>query len=107
MLRFQHISHLFALGIIPLLIVLFIAMVYWRRARLKKLGDERLVNEQIQGFIPGRNALRFILATLGLAFIIIGWANLQMGAKTEKVQRKGIDVIIALDVSKSMLAKDV
>lgn len=107
MLRFQHISHLFALGIIPLLVVLFIAMIYWRRARLKKLGDERLVNDQLQGFIPGRNTFRFILVTLGLAFIIVGWANLQMGAKTEKVQRKGVDVIIALDVSKSMLARDV
>src|SRR5690606_26459269 len=107
MLRFQHISHLFALGIVPVLIILFAAMIYWRSNKLKKMGDERLVQEQVQGFIAGRNTLRFILVTLGLTFIIIGWANLQMGARTEKVQRKGVDVIVALDVSKSMLAKDI
>jgi Ca-activated chloride channel family protein len=107
MLRFQHISHLLALGILPVLVVLFIAMLYWRRSKLKKLGDERLINTQLLGWIPGRTTLKFILAAIALAVIIIGWANLQMGAKTENVQRKGVDVIVALDVSKSMLAQDI
>lgn len=107
MMRFQHISHLFALGLIPLLIVLFVAMVYWRRKKLKSLGEERLINRQVLGFIPGRNTTRFVLLVVAFAIIVIGWANLQMGARTEKVQRKGVDVIIALDVSKSMLAKDI
>lgn len=107
MLRFQHISHLLALGILPFLVLLFISMLYWRRRKLKKLGDERLVNEQLRGFIPGRNTLRFIIACIAFVLITIGWANLQMGAKTEKAQRKGVDVIIALDVSKSMLAQDI
>ncbi len=107
MLRFQHISHLLALGILPVLVVLFIAMLYWRRNKLKKLGDERLINTQLLGWIPGRTTLKFILAAVALAVIIIGWANLQMGAKTENVQRKGVDVIVALDVSKSMLAQDI
>lgn len=107
MLRFQHISHLFALGILPVLLLLFIWMIYWRKKRLQALGDERLVNDQIRGFIPGRNTTRFILAALGLSTIIVGWANLQMGSGMEKVQRKGVDVVIALDVSKSMLAQDI
>lgn len=107
MLRFQEISHLFALVILPLLIVLFIAMVYWRNRKMKVLGDERLVERQLLGFIKGRNTTKFVLLTIALATIIIGWANLQMGAKTEKVQRKGVDVIVALDVSKSMLARDI
>ncbi len=107
MLRFQHISHLLALGILPMLVVLFIAMLYWRRNKLKKLGDERLINTQLLGWIPGRTTFKFILAAVALAVIIIGWANLQMGAKTENVQRKGVDVIVALDVSKSMLAQDI
>ncbi|MCD6063421.1 MAG: von Willebrand factor type [Flavipsychrobacter sp.] len=107
MLRFQHISHLFALGILPVLLLLFIWMIYWRKKRLKALGDDRLVNDQIRGYIPGRNTTRFILASLGVAAIIIGWANLQMGSGMEKVQRKGVDVVIALDVSKSMLAQDI
>lgn len=107
MFQFQHIDYLYFLGVLPLMVVLYIATVYWRKSRLKKLGNEELLGEQIRGYIPGRNTFKFILLTVALATIIIGWANLRMGDKTEKVERKGIDVIIALDVSKSMLAKDI
>jgi len=87
--------------------LLFAGMLYWRRNKLKKLGEERLVGEQLRGFIPGRNTLRFILLAIAFCAVVIGWANLQTGDKTEKVQRKGVDVVIALDVSKSMLARDI
>jgi Ca-activated chloride channel family protein len=107
MFQFQHLEHLYTLGLLPLLVLLFVGSIYWRRKKLKKLGDEKLVNEQIRGFIPGRNAFKFILLAVGLSAVIIGWANLQTGDKTEKVERKGIDVIVALDVSKSMLANDI
>lgn len=106
-MRFQHIIHLWALGLIPVLVGLFIWLIYWRKEKLKKLGEERLINEQMLGRIPGRITLKFILSSIALTLIIIGWANLQRGDKMEKVQRKGVDVIIALDVSKSMLAQDI
>jgi len=82
-------------------------MLYWRRSKLKKLGEARLVSEQMLGFIPGRSTMRFILLCIAFCCIAIGWANLQTGDKTEKVQRKGVDVVIALDISKSMLARDI
>lgn len=107
MLRFQHISHLGLLIAIPLLVLLFVWMVYWRKKKQQGLGEERLIKIQLLGAIPGRLTLKFTLMTLALAIAIIGWANLQMGANTEKVERSGVDVIIALDVSKSMLAKDI
>ncbi len=89
MLRFQHISHLFALVIIVVLILLFVWVLYWRKNKFKSLGDQRLLSSQMLGAIPGRITLKFILGALGLAAMIIGWANLQMGAKTEKAERKG------------------
>lgn len=107
MFRFQELEYLYALAVIPVLVLLFVLLIYWRRKKLKALGDERLVGDQLLGFIPGRSALRFILLTFGLSAIIVGWANLQAGDKLEKVQRKGVDVVIALDVSKSMLANDI
>ena len=107
MLRFQHSDHLLILALLPVLILLFIMMVIWRRNKLKKLGEERLISAQIGGFIPGRNTLKFILLALAFLATGIGWANLQKGDKMEKVQRKGVDVVIALDLSKSMLATDV
>jgi len=107
MFQFQHIEYLYALAVVPLLVILFIATIYWRKKKLRKLGDARLVNDQIRGHIPGRNTFKFILLGVGLSAIIIGWANLRAGDKSEKTERKGVDVVIALDVSKSMLATDI
>ncbi len=107
MYRFQEIYHLYALGFLPLLVALFIAAIYWRQQKIKKLGDERLLGAQVLGFIPGRNLFKFILLSVALMAIVVGWANLQTGDKMEKVERKGVDVVIALDVSKSMLANDI
>ncbi len=106
MFQFQHIDYLYALALLPLFIVLFVSLTYWRKKKLRKIGDETLMSQQIQGYIPGRNTFKFILISIAFAAMVIGWANLRMGDKTEKVERKGVDVVIALDVSKSMLAKD-
>ena len=107
MLRFQHGNYLFALGFVPVLVFLYIIYLLWRRNRLQKLGDPRLINEQITGFIPGRRTLKFVLLATAFALAVVGWANLQAGGKAEKAQTRGVDVMIALDVSKSMLAKDI
>ena len=107
MLRFQYSNHLFLLALIPLLVAAFVGFLFWKRAKLKRLGDTRIVTSQITGAITGRGTLKFVLMALALTAIIIGWANLQRGAKPEGRTAKGIDVIIALDVSKSMLAQDV
>jgi Ca-activated chloride channel family protein len=107
MFQFQHIAHLYALALLPVLVILFSSIVYWRKRKLQQIGDEQLIASQILGYIPGRNTTRFILLCIALAAIIIGWANLRMGDKTEKAERKGVDVVVALDVSKSMLAKDI
>jgi len=107
MFQFQHIEYLYFLALVPLLVILYTSAIYWRRRKLQRLGNEKLINEQVRGFIPGRNTTKFIFLAVALSAIIIGWANLRAGDKTEKVQRKGVDVIVALDVSKSMLAKDI
>jgi Ca-activated chloride channel family protein len=107
MYRFQHTEHLYFLTGIALFVLLFILLILWRSKKLKKLGDARLINEQLLGFIPGRITMKFILLSIAFGSLVIGWANLQKGSGTEKTQRKGLDVMIALDVSKSMLAKDI
>src|SRR2546430_736270 len=66
-----------------------------------------LIKELIKGYSPGRFTLKFVLVLLALAAIVAGAGNLQKPGEMENVNRKGVDVMIALDVSKSMLAEDI
>ena len=106
MLRFQHSEYFWFLLTIVILVGLFLLAVKDRRKKLKTIGDEALVNFQLRKFNMKAQRFKFILLLLALFTGIIGLANLQANAKTQKLNRKGIDVMIALDVSKSMLAKD-
>ena len=106
MFRFQHPEYLFLLAAVPVLAALFIVLLLWRSRIMRTLGEQRLIVSQMLGRIPGRITLKAILVLLALSVATIGAANLQGGGRPEQVQRKGVDVLIALDVSRSMLAKD-
>lgn len=99
-------EYLWLLAILILVVAIYIFRIWRGRHALQKLGDTRLVNRLISNYSQPRRHTKFILLGLALTIGIIGLANLQAGSQTEKVERKGIDVMIALDVSKSMLAKD-
>lgn len=106
MYRFQEISHLYALAIVPILVALFLWVIYWRKKRMENLGSPNVAMQQVLGYIKGRLTTKVVLILSALSLLIIGWANLQSGDSVDKVERKGVDVVIALDVSKSMLATD-
>ncbi|MEA3477469.1 MAG: VWA domain-containing protein [Bacteroidota bacterium] len=107
MIRFEHTEFLYALLLIPVLLIIFLIMMRWRRIALKRFGDMHVISQ----LIPDRSDLRlvykFIFFIIAYALVIIGIANPQTGSRLEKVQRKGIDIMIALDVSNSMLAQDI
>ncbi len=71
------------------------------------IGDHALVSAMMPTYSESRQWFRFGLMAIALLSGVIGLANLQAGSRSEKIERKGIDVMIALDVSKSMLAKDI
>jgi Ca-activated chloride channel family protein len=107
MLRFQHSEYLYGLLLLILLAALFIASVAWKRKAVRTIGDPGLVRQLFWRYSPRLFHAKFWLLFAAFAFIVIGAANLQMGSKMEKITRKGVDVMIALDVSNSMLAQDV
>ncbi|MCO5235401.1 MAG: VWA domain-containing protein [Chitinophagaceae bacterium] len=107
MLRFEHTGYLFLLLLIPLLVLLYRNERLWKQETIKKIGEERLVKQLIGNFSARRHATRFMIVLGALGSLIIGAANLQSGTGMESIHRRGIDVVIALDVSRSMLAKDV
>jgi len=105
--RFQHIEYLLPLAAIPLLVLLYFFVLLWKKRTIKKIGDERLVKEMIRNYSPQRFALKFIIVVVAFAATVLAFANPRSKTGTEKVNRNGIDVMIALDVSKSMLAQDI
>ncbi|MEZ5046599.1 MAG: VWA domain-containing protein [Chitinophagaceae bacterium] len=107
MLRFQHIEYLYLLAILPLLALLYMAYIKNRKKKIERLGDVHLVEKLMPQYSSKRKLLKFVLMLAALFFGIVGLANLQAGRNTQKIQRKGQDIMLVLDVSKSMLAKDV
>lgn len=106
MFRFQYQEVLWALAVLPVLLLLFLWVLYWKRSKKKKLGTEAAIKRITAPYSPLNFALKFIFATIALGSLIAGIANLQRPSKGDPLKRKGVDIVIALDVSKSMLATD-
>ncbi len=87
--------------------MLYFFLIRWKKRTIKKIGDPALVNQLIRDYSPSRFLLKFILFTTAFAIGVIALANPRMPVGTADVSRSGIDVMIALDVSKSMLAQDI
>lgn len=106
-LNFQHIDYLIVLAAIPLLLILYFFVLNWKKKTIKKIGDANLVREMIRNHSPQKFALKFVLILVAFVAGVFALANLRSPKGMEQVNRNGIDVMIALDVSKSMLAQDV
>ncbi|MGB8193024.1 MAG: VWA domain-containing protein [Chitinophagaceae bacterium] len=106
MIRFEHTNFLFGLILLPFLVFLFIYLLQWKRSTTKKIGDPKLVKELIKNYSPGRFGIKVVLVLLAFGICVVAAANLQKRSDNESVNRKGVDIMIAMDVSKSMLAGD-
>ncbi len=107
MIQFENSEYLFALLLIPVFIILFSMMITWKKKAIKRFGDLSLMKQLIPDSSNARLVFKFFILMMAYVFIIIGIANPQTGSKLENIQRKGIDIMIALDVSNSMLAQDI
>lgn len=107
MFRFAHPEYLFLLVLIPVLIGLFIYSQYLRKKRIKLFGNPELLAELMPYVSYIRPQVKFYIQIAAIILIIIVLAQPQFGTKVEKEKRKGIEVMIALDVSNSMMAQDV
>lgn len=94
-----------------LMIPLVIGLVFWitwqRRRDQQQLGTSKVVQQLMQPFSQGRRIMKGVLLTIGLLLASLALAGPQYGAKMVEVHRQGVEVVIAIDVSKSMLAEDI
>lgn len=107
MFKFENSTWLYALLLIPLLVWFFRASMQWQRQASARLGQAPLISRLMPDYSAQKRRTKFLLYLFAYFFMVVGLANPQIGAKLEKIQRQGIDVVIAIDVSNSMLAEDI
>ena len=107
MFRFAAPEYLFLLVLVPVLIGLFIYSNMRRKRNIKQFGNPELLAGLMPNVSKVRPAVKFCLQLLALTLIVIVLAQPQFGSKEETVKRHGIEVMIALDISNSMLAEDI
>ncbi len=107
MYELEEKGYLYLLAIIPLLVLLFLYVQFWKRKKQREFGDLDLVRKLSPQRSVFKPTLKFILLILALVGLILGLVNPKIGTKMETIKREGIDIVFAIDVSKSMLAEDV
>ena len=107
MLRYEHIEYLNFLFGIPVLIIAMLLYSKWKATALALFGDSRLIKELMLSYSKRRTQIKNILTILIFILLIIGIANPQVGTKMEEVKREGVDLMIAIDLSNSMMAEDI
>ncbi|MBC7848820.1 MAG: VWA domain-containing protein [Chitinophagaceae bacterium] len=105
--EFEHIEYLTALAIIPALLFILTWVIRQKRQIAKQIGNPALVKQLTADHSPFNFFFKFCLILVALAAIIMGVVNMQKPGASVNVKRAGVDVVIALDVSKSMLADDI
>ena len=107
MLRFEDPIYLWMLLIIPILVL--VRFIVWRKRKrnLRKFGDPSLLKEMMPDVSKYRLTIKFCLLLSAITILIFMIARPQVGSKISHEKREGIEVLIALDISNSMLAQDV
>jgi len=105
--RFANPDFLYLLLLLPVVILLYFLNELRKRNALRRLGDSNLVSGLVPEMSGIRPLIKFILQLIAVAAGIIMLSRPQFGSKIEDVKKQGVEVIIALDVSNSMLAEDI
>lgn len=106
-MTFQYPLYLFGLLAVPIMAVLFFFYNKWKKQKIKKMGDPLLVQQLVSNYSPRKFTIKFILVSIAFTLLVMALANPRQPDGNSNVKHNGIDVMIALDVSRSMLAQDI
>ena len=107
MFRFADIEMLWWLLTIPVFVVAYVLITRYKRRQLSEFGDPELMAQLMPDASKSRPIVKFALLMVALSLLIIAAARPQYGQQEKTVKRQGIEVMVALDISNSMLAEDV
>ncbi|OBY64761.1 BatB protein [Polaribacter reichenbachii] len=89
------------------MIVIYLLVFWWKKRTQRKFSNPELLKKIAPNSSIFKNTLKLVMLILSIAFLVISLVNPKMGSKLKTVKREGVDVVFALDVSKSMLAEDI
>lgn len=95
------------LGIIPVIILLFLVLQFWRYKAQNNFADKKLLKRLSPNRSIFKGALKIVVLSLAFLCLSLALVNPKIGSKLETVKREGVDIVFAVDVSKSMLAEDI
>mgnify|MGYP000445182871 FL=1 len=107
MIQFDEKIYFYLLLVLPVLVVVFVLLQIWKRSAQKKFASLPLLKKLTPTKSKFKSTLKLIVFLLGLSLLILGLVNPKIGTKLETVKREGVDIVFAVDVSKSMLAEDI
>ncbi len=107
MFRFQEPHYLWLLVLAAVIFSLYIVATFIRRKKISRIGDGKLVKLLIPDFSPTRRVWKITLVLLAISLMSLTMARPQFGSKLKDVTRQGVEIMVALDVSNSMLAQDI
>ncbi len=107
MIRFANFHYIYLFILLPILILFFVYVFHKKKLALQRFGRLGLVSILAGSTSKKRQYLKIFILLLGFSFLLFALMRPQIGTKLEEVKREGQDIVIALDVSKSMLAEDI
>jgi Ca-activated chloride channel homolog len=107
MFQFAHPELLFGLLLIPTIIIMFVLANQRKKVLLRWFGDQAIIEGLMPEKSQSRPVVKLVFLLLALVFFILGIAGPEFGTKLQERKRRGVEVIIALDVSNSMMAEDI
>ena len=107
MYQLEEPIYFYLLSAILVILLLFLAVILWKKKTQKQFADDNLLKRLSPNTSLFKSSLKVIIACLALTCLSFALVNPRVGTKLETVKREGVDVVFALDVSKSMLAEDI
>ena len=107
MYQLEETKYIYYLAIVAVLVLLFILVAFWKRKKQKSFADHNLLQKLSPETSPFKSILKMLVVGLALTSLVFALVNPKMGTKIKTIKREGVDIVFALDVSKSMLAEDI
>ncbi len=107
MYQLEETKYIYYLAIVAALLLLFLLVAFWKRKKQKSFADYNLLQKLSPETSSFKSILKMLVVVLALSSLVIALVNPKMGTKLKTIKREGVDIVFALDVSKSMLAEDI